>query len=110
MSSLSDALSAYQDYRPSISFFNILFNQVSRTPKISLLKIDSTALKGERRLISKNEYKLEKLTNGANLVIQHAKKSDPRKVIMAAQDIPMGFSVIYDDCTFFDKSNRMSEI
>ena len=91
--SLSEGLGTFQDYQPSMSLFKLFYNKISLSPKIAVLRMDS------------------KKDKSVKFRVQTSKDADVDKIpIEDIEAIAGNDAVVYDRCTFVDKSNTTNEV
>ena len=98
LTGFSDALNSIQDFRPASKLFELFFNEVSRTPRISVL----TAMTDTS--ISEKEF----------LRIQHPRGMTKKKALSACSEVinydTSDFAFFFQRCTFFSRLRKTKEL
>jgi ABC-type multidrug transport system fused ATPase/permease subunit len=95
--SLSDALSSYQDFRPAFQLFDMFFNKVSRTPKITVLE---------------HVYESKQNKSGEKLRIQYPKTIVKEDALQLATEITKdkeNAQIVFHKCDFLDRSKQVKQ-
>ena len=97
LSNLSNALSNYQDFKPAYELFNLYFNHISRSPRVSVFESIEKSKKSEKKEI---------------LRIQAPDKMGKKEAEIEAgkvQEREFEAAVVLDGCSFMDRKKKTKE-